>query len=84
MALDILSIPAISTEPERCFSSIKLTISPLRGSMGMDTLEALEHMKSWQKLVDTDVELELKQYRALFTDYNKRQEELAAAALLAA
>jgi hypothetical protein len=52
--------------------------------MGMDTLEALENIKSWQKLVNMDVELELKEYRALFTDYNKQQEELAAAALLAA
>ena len=51
--------------------------------MGIDTLKALEHIKSWQKLLNTDLELELKQYRALYTDYNKQQEELAAAALMA-
>ncbi len=51
--------------------------------MGIETLEALEHIKSWQKLLDTDLELELKEYRALFIEYNKQQEELTAAAMAA-
>jgi hypothetical protein len=52
--------------------------------MKMETLEALEHIKSWQKLIDTDLELELKEYRTLFAEYNKQQEGLAALAIVAA
>ncbi|ODQ71411.1 hypothetical protein LIPSTDRAFT_4661 [Lipomyces starkeyi NRRL Y-11557] len=37
MALDVLSIPAMSAEPERLFSSAKR----------IDTIEAIECLKSW-------------------------------------
>ncbi len=42
MALDILSIPAMSADPERLFSSAKLVLTDLRNRLGMDLLEAFE------------------------------------------
>ena len=42
MALDYLSIPAMSAEPERLFSSAKVTISDRRSRLGSDIIEALE------------------------------------------
>lgn len=57
LALDILSIPAMSAAPERLFSSAKLVVSHLRNKLGMDILEAFECLKSWYKLKewnDTD------------------------------
>jgi hypothetical protein len=50
MALDILSIPAMSADPERLFSSAKLVLTDLRNRLGMDILEAFECLKSWYKL----------------------------------
>jgi hypothetical protein len=50
MALDILSIPAMSAWPERLFSSVKLCITELRNKLGMDILEAIECLKSWYKI----------------------------------
>jgi hypothetical protein len=47
MALDILSIPAISAEPERVFSRLKITISDRRCRFGIELIEALECFKSW-------------------------------------
>jgi hAT family protein len=49
MALDILSIPAMSADPERLFSSTKLVLTDLRNRLGMDLLEAFECLKSWYK-----------------------------------
>ena len=49
MALDILSIPAMSAEPERLFSSAKITISDRRASLGIQSIEAIECLKSWLK-----------------------------------
>ena len=46
-ALDILSIPAMSDDPERLFSRAKHTLTPNRSSMAPETLEALECVKSW-------------------------------------
>jgi hypothetical protein len=40
IALDILSIPAISTECERVFSSAKKLINPMRCSLKEDIIEA--------------------------------------------
>ena len=37
MALDILSIPAMSADPERLFSGAKLTISDRRTRLGIET-----------------------------------------------
>jgi hypothetical protein len=50
MALDILSIPAMSSEPERVFSSVENNLSDRRNRIQMDLLENLELLKSWMKL----------------------------------
>jgi hypothetical protein len=50
IALDILSIPTISADPERLFSSAKITISDRRNRLGIYTVEALECLKSWLKI----------------------------------
>ncbi|OBS17545.1 hypothetical protein FPOA_26357 [Fusarium poae] len=47
MAVDILSIPAMSAEPERLFSGAKITITDRRNRLGSDVVEALECLKSW-------------------------------------
>ena len=47
MALDMLSIPAMSAEPERVFSGSKITISDRRYRLGIELIEALECLKSW-------------------------------------
>ena len=47
MAIDIFSIPAMSSKVERVFSGAKLTISDGRSSLYIDTIEALECLKSW-------------------------------------
>ena len=46
MALDILLIPAMSTDPERLFSGAKITISDRRNRLGIYTIKALECLKS--------------------------------------
>ncbi|KAI8402270.1 hypothetical protein FOFC_17577 [Fusarium oxysporum] len=46
MAVDILSIPAMSAEPERLFSGAKITITDRRNRLGSDVIEALECLKS--------------------------------------
>ena len=50
MALNLLSIPAMSAEPERVFSSIGITVSKRRNRISIVTLEHLECLKSWLKL----------------------------------
>jgi hAT family dimerisation domain. len=50
MALDILSIPAMSSEPERVFSSVENNLSDRRNRTQMDLLENLELLKSWIKI----------------------------------
>lgn len=47
MAIDIFSIPAMSSEAERVFSGAKQTLTDDRGSMKINTLEAVECLKSW-------------------------------------
>jgi len=49
MALAVLSIPAMSTEPERVFSGAKITISDPRCRLGDNLIEALECCKSWER-----------------------------------
>jgi hAT family C-terminal dimerisation region len=61
MALDVLSIPAMSADPERLFSGAKITISDRRNRLGILTVEALECLKSWLKISgfeDNDEELD--------------------------
>ena len=60
MALDVLSIPAMSADPECLFSGVKITISDRRNRLGILTVEALECLKSWLKISgfkDNDKEL---------------------------
>ena len=47
MAFDMLSIPAMSAECERVFSSAKLLITDRRGRLKEDIIEASECLKSW-------------------------------------
>jgi len=49
MSVELMSIPAMSDEPERLFSSAKLLISDLRNRLGDDIIEAAECLKSWVK-----------------------------------
>ncbi len=56
MALDFLSIPSMSAEPKRLFLSTKITINDLRSRLGSDTIEALEYLRSWVKIKDTEIE----------------------------
>jgi hypothetical protein len=47
--LDMLSIPAMSDEPERLFSGAGVTITERRNRLGVESIEALECLKSWNK-----------------------------------
>jgi hypothetical protein len=49
MALDILSIPAMSAEPERVFSGGRRTVSWDRTQMTAETLEMVECLKHWKR-----------------------------------
>jgi hypothetical protein len=49
MGLDYLTIPAMSAEPERVISAVKITLSDRRCRMEDDTIEALECLKSSQR-----------------------------------
>lgn len=62
MALDLLSIPAMSAEVERLFSSCKITITDRRNRIGIKSVEAIECLKSWMRsqnisFVDSDIEI---------------------------
>jgi hypothetical protein len=48
MAFDVQSIPAMSAECERVFSSGKLMISPQRNRLREDAIEAAELLKAWE------------------------------------
>ena len=47
MAIDVLSIPAMSDEPERVFSGARRTISSERMRLGMSNIEKTQCLKSW-------------------------------------
>jgi hypothetical protein len=55
MALNVLSIPAMSDEPERLFSSAGLTLNDRRNKAGIDLIEALEQLKSWYKVKEFEL-----------------------------
>jgi hypothetical protein len=57
MAIDILSIPAMSAEPERVFSGARRTISWERSRLGAETVEQTECLKHWIQsgLVDKQI-----------------------------
>jgi hypothetical protein len=48
-AFDLLSIPAMSAEIERVFSSAAITLTPRRNRINDDTLEMLELLNNWLK-----------------------------------
>ena len=69
MALDLLSIPAMSAEVERLFSSCNITITDRRNRIGIDAVEAIECLKSWLRKgniswVDSGVEETVQQIAA--------------------
>jgi hAT family C-terminal dimerisation region len=49
MAVDILSIPVMSDEPERVISGARRTISWERAQLGAETIEKVECLKHWQR-----------------------------------
>jgi len=49
MALDVLSPPPMSDEPERIFSSAGATLGKRRTSLDSSCLEAIECLKAWVK-----------------------------------
>ena len=65
MAIDILSIPAMSDEPERVFSGGRRIISWERAQLGAETIEKVECMKHWKRSDITNEELELGAKRCL-------------------
>ena len=58
MAINILSIPLMSNEPERVFSGARRTVSWDRGQMEPGTIEMRECLKHWKrsKILDTFLE----------------------------
>ena len=56
MAIDLLSIPAMSDEPERVFSGARRTISWERSKLGSSAIERTECLKHWIRgdLISTD------------------------------
>jgi len=50
LALEILSIPAMSDEPERCFSGGRHTVSWDRSRLGLKMIEMIECLKYWTRI----------------------------------
>jgi hypothetical protein len=59
MALNLLSIPAISAEPERLFSSCRITVTDRRNKLSVKAIEALECLRSWYKVKAFELEEEI-------------------------
>jgi hypothetical protein len=55
MAIDILSIPPMSDEPERVFSGARRTVTWDRGQIEPETIEMRECLKHWKRsgILDT-------------------------------
>jgi hypothetical protein len=49
MAIDILSIPAMSAECERTFSSAGSMVSPKRSRLDANTIAVTQTVRSWLK-----------------------------------
>jgi hypothetical protein len=47
LQLDLLSIPAMSTELERVFSQAKLTVTPTRNRLSDGSIESVELLRHW-------------------------------------
>ena len=56
MALNLLSIPAMSAAPERLFSSCKITLTDRRNKLSVRVIEALECLRSWYQVQRFDLE----------------------------
>jgi hypothetical protein len=56
MAIDILLIPAMSAEPERLFSGVKLTITDRRNNLGIVIIQALECLKLWMNILELEAD----------------------------
>jgi len=50
MAIDILSIPAMSAGVERLYSQCKIMLTDRRNRLQIDSLQAVECIKSWDSL----------------------------------
>ena len=57
MAIDYLSIPAMSTDAERLFSSYLITLTDRQNRLSDDVLEAIECLKSWLKIADQEAHI---------------------------
>lgn len=57
LAINVLSIPAMSAEPERVFSGARRTISWERMQLSEDTIEFLECLKHWMRSGLVNIEL---------------------------
>jgi hypothetical protein len=49
MAIDILSIPLMSDEPERVFSGGRRIVSWDRAQLEAETIEMREYLKHWKR-----------------------------------
>ena len=47
MALNILSLPAMSSDPEHAFSAAKITLSNRQNKIGIQIIKYLKCLKSW-------------------------------------
>lgn len=67
MALDLYSIPAMSSECERVFSQTKLILTDQRNRFGNDMLEAVECQRHWLKsgILDETVDEAFSQERLI-------------------
>ena len=52
MAIDILTIPIMSNKLEQVFSGAKITLQGRHTTLVIELLQALEQIKSWNKLKD--------------------------------
>ena len=59
IALNLLSIPAMSAELERLFSSCKITVTDRRNKLSVKVIEALECLRSWYKVKAFELEEEI-------------------------
>jgi hypothetical protein len=47
LAINLLAVPAMSTEVERTFSSAGITTDDLRNTLLMDGIQAIECLRNW-------------------------------------
>ena len=68
----MLSIPAMSDNTERVFSSYKLTITDRRNRLSIEVIEQLECLKSWMGLenwCDPPINVDMLLFLCLSFDY---------------